>query len=220
MSSEISGFQPHHLSEVFPSSRSSSSCKRRCSLFKVLSATAVLVALLGASILYPNNQQAPIRIENCNSRGCPPIPFDKLRPSERVVNRELLRLKYHKGSKIGLWITAGRDVNEALPSVGTHFNKIVTSLTTGNRQLKYSEVQNYEEICKEIESAASIGSVDLVVLNMHGNRLGMVISKTSELSLFNKKMLRSLNPKFAIRFITLTTNKYKRERFLLDRFNF
>jgi hypothetical protein len=150
----------------------------RCSLGRALFALAgVVVSLMGREYFQARGR-APVRIEACNRFYCPEIDPAALRPYERLVDRKFLQLQ--SDNPIALWFGASEDHNTALSPQRQNFHQL-----TNGRQLKYSQIQEYDEICKEIDAAAELGPVDVAVVSFHGSQSGGDLSQTSRFSIFN-----------------------------------
>ena len=149
----------------------------KCSLFKVMMSVAAIVASVWMRTSPHLNQRAPIRIEACRQNNCPPLP--DLRPYEKLVDPNLLQLSHEKNLPVALWLAGTSDHNGA-------FNPQIQNLSVltndGRYQLKYSQVEDYEEICSEIKAAAEVGPVAAVLLQGHAFPRKMTLSEKSDIS--------------------------------------
>jgi len=72
-----------------------------------------------------------------------------------------------------LFICAEADPKDAL---NPYRNEEFLGTLADHYDIKYKAVSKYDEVCQEITEASKTGNLEYVILNMHGNREGMLLT--------------------------------------------
>ena len=164
--------------------------EQRCSIFKVIKNVAKVAAVVITGMLIAGygavsnsgnqpSQHGPIvRVTPCTFRDCPPLP--RLKPYESLLGEQSLRFNKIYSDKV-LWFAASEDYNGAISPTFPKINNLIKKLDE-EYDLKYVQVESFEEICLEIEEAAKLGAIKALFIQAHGMPDSMLLSKSSTLS--------------------------------------
>ena len=72
-----------------------------------------------------------------------------------------------------LFISAEADHNGAL---NPYYKEEILGTLADHYDIKFKVISKYDEVCQEITEASKTGNLEYVILNIHGNRRGMVLA--------------------------------------------
>ncbi len=144
--------------------------KRRCSLSRVVFATAMAVALASTRVLamlpsrFPTDMSVDVARSGIPERNfeqfCVPLHVFR----EKTVPPELLQLKTNSSKPVALFATAKQDHNGALDPG----SKVPLMLSLSKEyNFKYVVIESLDELGREIDKGAEYGPVKLVIFHSH-----------------------------------------------------